>query len=81
LRQALSIQLSQLNDEHPNTADTRLWLGEALTQRGQLDEARTLLRRAQQVYEKNYPPDSSERTEAASALDELRKRQINGRSH
>jgi tetratricopeptide (TPR) repeat protein len=79
LRQALSIQLSQLNDDHPNTADTRLWLGEVLTERGQLDEAQTLLLRAQQVYAKNFPPDSGERTEVTSALDALNRRKVNAR--
>jgi serine/threonine protein kinase/tetratricopeptide (TPR) repeat protein len=81
LRQALSIQVSQLSDDHPNTADTRLWLGEALTERGQLGEAKTLLLRAQQVYEKTYPPDSKDRAEVNSALDELTKRKVNVRSH
>jgi eukaryotic-like serine/threonine-protein kinase len=79
LRQALSIQLSQLNDDHPNTADTRLWLGEVLTARGQLEEAQTLLLQAQQVYDKNYPPDSKDRAEVTSALGELNKRKVNAR--
>jgi eukaryotic-like serine/threonine-protein kinase len=79
LRRALSIQLSQLSDDHPNIADTRLWLGEVLLERGRLDEAQTLLLRAQQVYEKNFPPDSKDRAEVAAALNELHERKVSAR--
>jgi tetratricopeptide (TPR) repeat protein len=74
LRQALRIQLGQLSDDHPNIADTRLWLGEVLSAGGQLGEAESLLLRAQQVYVRNYKPDSTASTEVAAALDELGKR-------
>jgi hypothetical protein len=50
-----------------------------LLERGRLDEAQTLLLRAQQVYEKNFPPDSKDRAEVAAALNELHERKVSAR--
>jgi tetratricopeptide (TPR) repeat protein len=74
LRQSLAIQASQFGDDHPDIADTRLALGEALTQRGQLGEAETVLVRAQEVIKKTYAADAAETNEVSAAPDELHDR-------
>jgi hypothetical protein len=74
LRQALAIQVGQFSDDHPDIADTRLALGEALTGRGQLAEAETMLVRAQEVMKKTYTADAAETNEVSAALKELHDR-------
>jgi hypothetical protein len=51
-----------------------LALGEALTGRGQLAEAETMLVRAQEVMKKTYTADAAETKEVSAALRELHDR-------
>ena len=74
MRQALAIQVGQFSDDHPNIADTRLALGEVLTERGQFSEAETILLRAYQVMKKTYGADAPETQQVSAALDKLHDR-------